>query len=72
MDIACVLYLKHVLCLQRSVAVTMMLREYGFPAQLVVGTRILRSKFHAWVELEEVVLNDKPYTPQLYRELERC
>ncbi|WP_158792084.1 lasso peptide biosynthesis B2 protein [Granulicella sp. L60] len=72
MDIACVLYFKEVKCLQRSVALTMLLRRYGLAAELVIGGRIVPAKFHAWVELKRVVVNDKPYTPQLYRELQRC
>jgi prolyl oligopeptidase len=71
-DIASILYCKRVLCLQRSAATTMLLRRYGFAAELVIGARIVPFKSHAWVELDGVVLNDKPYTPQLYRELERC
>jgi prolyl oligopeptidase len=72
MDIACVLYFKTVLCLQRSVALTMLLRRFGLAAELVVGARILTAKAHAWVEIKRVVVNDKPYVTQLYRELERC
>jgi prolyl oligopeptidase len=72
MDIACVLYFKVVLCLQRSVALTMLLRRYGFTADLVIGARIVPAKFHAWVEMNRIVLNDRPYVPRLYRELERC
>jgi Transglutaminase-like superfamily len=71
-DIASVLYFKRVLCLQGSAATTMLLRRHGFAAQLVIGARIVPFKSHAWVELDGVVLNDKPYTPQLYSELERC
>jgi prolyl oligopeptidase len=71
-DIASVLYFKRVLCLQRSAAATMLLRRYGFAAQLVIGARIVPFKSHAWVELDGVVLNDKPYTAELYAELERC
>jgi hypothetical protein len=71
-DIASVLYFKRVLCLQRSAATTMLLRRYGYPAELVIGARIVPFKSHAWIELHGVVINDKPYTPQLYRELERC
>jgi len=71
-DIASVLYFKKVLCLQRSAATTMLLRRHGFAAELVIGARIVPFKSHAWVELDGVVLNDKPYTPGLYTELERC
>jgi len=71
-DSACVFYLKRVLCLQRSAATTMLLRRYGFPAQLVIGARILPFKSHAWVELDKLVINDKSYTREIYRELQRC
>jgi prolyl oligopeptidase len=71
MDIACVLYFKTVKCLQRSVALTMLLRRYGLAAELVVGARILPAKFHAWVEIDRNVVSDKPYVSQLFRELER-
>ncbi|HUD55252.1 MAG TPA: lasso peptide biosynthesis B2 protein [Terracidiphilus sp.] len=71
-DMACVLYFKSVLCLQRSVATAVLLRHHRFPAKLVIGARILPFKSHAWVELRGQVINDKPYIPQLYRELERC
>jgi len=71
MDIACVLYFKSIRCLQRSVAMTMLLRRYGFPAEFVIGARIVPFKSHAWTELNHVVVNDKPYTPLLYHELER-
>jgi prolyl oligopeptidase len=72
MDIACVFYFKTVKCLQRSVALAMLLRRHGFGAEVVIGGRIIPPKFHAWVEWKRVVLNDKPYTPELYQELERC
>jgi hypothetical protein len=71
-DRACIFYYKPVLCLQRSSATVMLLRRYGFEAQLVVGARVLPFKSHAWVELGRVVLNDKPYVLEMYRELERC
>lgn len=71
-DIASVLYFKTVLCLQRSAATTMLLRRYGFSAELVIGARIVPFKSHAWVELDGLVVNDKPYIAELYTELERC
>jgi prolyl oligopeptidase len=72
MDMACILYVKPVLCLQRSAATTMMLRRHGFSAELVIGARIVPFRAHAWVELSHQVINDKSYTPELYRELKRC
>ena len=71
-DIACVLYFKRALCLQRSAATAMLLRHHRHPAELVIGAQILPFKAHAWVELHGQVINDVPYISQLYRELERC
>jgi len=69
---ACVWYPKRSLCLQRSAVLTCMLRRYGFPAQMVIGTQRLPFKAHAWVELNGRVVNDKPDMPELYAEIERC
>jgi len=71
-DVACVLYFKRVLCLQRSAATAMLLRRHGFSAELVIGVQIIPFRSHAWVELDRRVINDKPYMPELYREMERC
>jgi prolyl oligopeptidase len=72
MDLACSLYPKKVLCLQGSVALTMLLRSRGYPAVLVIAARITPFESHAWVELDGVVLNAKPYVRELFRELKRC
>ena len=69
---ACVWYPKRSLCLQRSAVLTCMLRRYGFPAEMVIGTQRLPFKAHAWVELNGRVVNDKPDMPELYAEIERC
>jgi prolyl oligopeptidase len=71
-DIACALYFKGVLCLQRSTATVMLFRHYALHAELVIGAKIIPFKSHAWVELRGQVVNDKPYIAELYRELERC
>lgn len=71
-DMACVWYWKDVLCLQRSAATTCLLRRYGVPAWLVIGAQQLPLKAHAWVEVDGQVINDKPYTPDLYAVLDRC
>jgi hypothetical protein len=71
-DYACVLYVKRVLCLQRSSATTLLLRRYGWEAEMVIGAQLMPFKSHAWVEIEGFVVNDKPYTPTIYQELERC
>jgi hypothetical protein len=72
MDLACVFYFKRVLCLQRSAATTILLRRYGWRAEMVTGAQILPYEFHAWVESGGVVVNDKPYMHEIYQVLERC
>jgi hypothetical protein len=71
-DLACVFYFKHVLCLQRSAATTVLLRRYGWDATMVIGAQVLPFRSHAWAEINGVVVNDKPYMPDIYHELERC
>ena len=72
MDIACVLYPKQVLCLQRSAAATLLLRSHGFRVEMVIGAQTLPFKSHAWVELDNTVITDKPYMHDIYQVLERC
>jgi hypothetical protein len=72
MDMACIWYWKEALCLQRSAATACLLREYGFPAQLVIGAQQMPFKAHAWVEIEGQVVNDKPYMHEMYAVLDRC
>ena len=71
-NLACVLYFKPVLCLQRSVALTLLLRRYGVDAQMVIGAQLFPFASHAWVEVAGQVINDKPYIKSLFQELERC
>jgi hypothetical protein len=71
-DMACIWYWKEALCLQRSAATACLLKEYGVPAQLVIGAQQMPFKAHAWVEVDGRVVNDKPYTPDIYAVLDRC
>jgi hypothetical protein len=71
-DMACIWYWKEVLCLQRSAATACLLKKYGVPAQMVIGTQNMPFKAHAWVEVEGRVVNDKSYTPEMYSVLDRC
>ena len=71
-DMACIWYWKEALCLQRSAATACLLRKYGVPAQLVIGAQQMPFKAHAWVEVGCRVVNDKPYTPEMYGVLDRC
>ena len=71
-NMACIWYWKEVLCLQRSAATTCLLKRYGVAAQMVIGAQQLPFKAHAWVEIGGCVVNDKPYTPEMYVVLDRC
>ena len=71
-DMASIWYWKEVLCLQRSAATTCLLRRYGISAELVIGAQQMPFKAHAWVEVERCVVNDKPYTPEMFAVVDRC
>ncbi len=71
-DMACIWYWKEALCLQRSAATACLLKQYGVPAQMVLGTQQMPFRAHAWVEVDGQVVNDKPYTPEMYAVLDRC
>jgi hypothetical protein len=71
-DMACIWYWKEALCLQRSAATACLLKRHGIRAQLVIGAQQMPFKAHAWVEVEGSVVNDKPYTPEIYAVLDRC
>jgi Transglutaminase-like superfamily/Coenzyme PQQ synthesis protein D (PqqD) len=53
-------YWKPVMCLQRSVAATRLLRRYGVAAGFVIGYRSEPFFSHAWVEVAGRVVNDAP------------
>jgi hypothetical protein len=72
MDMACIWYWKEALCLQRSAALTCLLKRHGVSAQMVIGAQQMPFKAHAWVEVDGHVVNDKSYTPELYAVLDRC
>lgn len=71
-DLACVFYFKQVLCLQRSAATTLLLRRHGWAVEMVIGAQLNPFTSHAWVEMKDEVVNDKPYMREIYRVLERC
>jgi hypothetical protein len=71
-DLACIWYPKEVLCLQRSAATACLLRKYAISAQLVIGSCQMPFRAHAWVEVDGRVVNDKPYTNEMYAVLDRC
>jgi len=59
-SLAACFYWKPVLCLQRSVAATLLLRKYGIDGRLVIGYRPAPFFSHAWVEVDDRVVNDLP------------
>jgi hypothetical protein len=71
-DMACIWYWREALCLQRSAATACLLKKYGVPARMVIGAQQIPFKAHAWVEVDSRVVNDKPYTPEMYAVIDRC
>ena len=71
-DIACICYMKQVLCLQRSAATTCLLRRFGVPARTLIGVQQFPFKAHAWVEVDGRVVNDKAYARDIYAVLDCC
>lgn len=71
-DKACIWYWKEVRCLQRSAATAYLMKRRGVPAQMVIGTQQIPFRAHAWVEVDGIVVNDKPYTREIYAVLDRC
>jgi len=71
-DMACIWYWKEVLCLQRSAATACLLKEYGVPAQMMIGAQQIPFKAHAWVEVGGRAVNDKPYIREMYAVLDQC
>lgn len=71
-DIASIWYWKEVLCLQRSAATACLLKRYGVPARMVIGAQQLPFRAHAWVEVDQQVVNDKPYMREIYAILDCC
>src|SRR5437899_272015 len=70
-DMACIWYWKEVLCLQRSAVAACLLKQYGVPAQMVIGAQQVPFKAHAWVEVGGRVVNDKAYMSEMYAVLDR-
>jgi len=68
---ATIFYFKPVHCLQRSAAVTRLLRRRGVPATLVIGYLPMPIHCHAWVELNTQVVWDGHSLIALARVLDR-
>jgi Transglutaminase-like superfamily len=72
LDIACVLYPRQVLCLQRSAVLVKMLRRHGVLAQMIIGAQKLPFKAHAWVEVDGQIVNDRLASRETFLILEVC
>lgn len=66
-------YVKQAMCLQRSAAVTCLLRSNGVPAKMVLACRKTPFEGHAWVEVDNQVINDTQKVKTYYSSvLEQC
>ena len=72
MDLACIWCWRQALCLQRSAALTCLLRRHGVRANMVIGAQQMPFRSHAWVEVNGLVVNDKPYVSEVFAILDRC
>jgi hypothetical protein len=70
-DIAGVFYCKRVMCLQRSFAAVRLLRKSGVRAELIIASRPLPFMSHAWVEVDNQIVNDKAGYKRRLQVLER-
>jgi hypothetical protein len=69
---ACIYYPKSVKCLQRSAAVTRLLRRHGIAATLVIGCQVAPVRSHAWVEVDgRIVSGNKPDRLNHYQVIDR-
>ncbi len=71
-DRAAAHYFKRAWCLQRSATTTCLLRLWGVDAKLTIGVKKIPFHAHAWVEVDEQVVNDHPLVKNQYTVLERC
>jgi hypothetical protein len=39
---------------------------------MVIGVQVFPFQSHAWVEIGDRVVNDKPYITEMFQALERC
>ena len=72
LDVACALYGKQVLCLQRSTVLVQMLRRRGLPAQMLIGAQKMPFQAHAWVEVHGRVVHDRLASRESFLVLEVC
>jgi hypothetical protein len=62
---AAVTYIRNVMCIQRSAALTCLLRLHGIRASFTIGCRSMPFLAHAWVEIAGTPLNEQPHLHNL-------
>jgi hypothetical protein len=68
---ACSYYPKTAVCLQRSAVLTKLLKKHGIKAQLVIGVKHFPFRSHAWVEVDDIVVNDNQRVREVYSTIDR-
>lgn len=71
-DLACVVYPRQVLCLQRSSVTTCLMRSHGIRAEMVLGAQKTPFAAHAWVEVEGRAINERSNVQAQFTVWERC
>jgi len=71
-NLACVLYPKQVLCLQRASVTTCLMRSHGIHAAMVLGAQKIPFAAHAWVEVNGCAVNERSNVQAKYTVWERC
>ena len=59
-DLALSFYFKRVQCLQRAAVATWLTRLCGFSSVCVLGVKRAPFNAHAWVQIGDLLLHDKP------------
>ena len=72
LDIACCVYPRRVLCLQRSAVLVKILRQNGIPAHMMIGAQKLPFRAHAWVEVNGEIIRDRLASRENFFVLEVC
>jgi len=65
-------YPRQVMCLQRSVVTTWLLRSSGVPGQMVIGCQRRPFLVHAWTEVNDLVVNDRQSVREVHEVIDRC
>lgn len=68
---AAVLYFRTPRCIQRSTALTAILRLHGFAANFTIGCRTMPFFSHAWVEIDGRPINERSTALATLRVIDR-